>query len=208
MSEFCTCGAQLPLDALFCHKCGKPQRELVVPETVAPPPVTEFTPPALATILTPPAATQLPLNFHNRAAVKIALLVAAVATLLSFLPYLNWFLGGFLAVFLYRRRTGQLLNLESGVRMGWITGLMTFAIMALLLAFSLVTLQAIGGVSAFQTQFKGMVDPRVIESFKMLQSPAELAKLLVQFFVFTTLLNMAGGALGVKLTGLNRPTGS
>ena len=23
--EFCTCGAQLPPDARFCHKCGKPQ---------------------------------------------------------------------------------------------------------------------------------------------------------------------------------------
>jgi len=32
MSEFCSCGAQLPPDALFCHKCGKPQRELVAPE--------------------------------------------------------------------------------------------------------------------------------------------------------------------------------
>jgi hypothetical protein len=207
MPEFCTCGAQLPPDALFCHKCGKPQRDIIVPETVAPPEVVEFAP--LARALPPVAAAkQLPLDFHNRAAVKIALLVAGLATLLSFLPYLNWFLGGFLAVFLYRRRTGQLLNLESGVRMGWITGLMTFGMMTLLLGFSLVSLQAMGGVSAFQTQFKGMVDPRVIESFKMLQSPQELAKLLVQFFVFTTLLSMAGGALGVKLTRLNRPTGS
>ena len=23
--EYCTCGAQLPPDARFCHKCGKPQ---------------------------------------------------------------------------------------------------------------------------------------------------------------------------------------
>jgi len=202
MAETCTCGAQLPPDALFCHKCGKPQRELVIPETVAPPPP-EFLPPPPPAVR--PIAAPLPLNFHNRAAVKIALLVSALATLLSFMPYLNWFLGGFLAVFLYRRRTGQLLNLESGVRMGWITGLMTFAIMALLLAFSLVTLQAVGGISAFQAEFKGMVDPRVVESFKMLQSPSELAKLLLQFFVFTTLLSMAGGALGVKLTGLHRP---
>ena len=202
MQEFCSCGAELPPDALFCHKCGKPQRELVTPEILPPPPPPpEVTPPVRV-------ATPLPLNFRNRAAVRIALLVSALATLLSFLPYLNWFMAGFLAVFLYRRRTGQLLNLESGVRMGWITGLMTFAIMAALLGFSLVTLQAIGGISAFQAQFKGTVDPRVLESFKLLQSPPELAKLLLQFFVFTTLLSMAGGALGVKLTGLNRPTGS
>ena len=28
MPEFCSCGSELPPDALFCHKCGKPQREL------------------------------------------------------------------------------------------------------------------------------------------------------------------------------------
>jgi len=204
MPEFCTCGAQLPPDALFCHKCGKPQREIVTPEPVAPPAnVPPPSPPA-----TPPTAVPpIPLNFHNRAAVKIALLVAGLATLLSFLLYLNWFLAGFLAVFLYRRRTGQVLNLESGVRMGWITGLMTFAIMMVILACFAVSVHAIGGVAVLQQQFKGVVDPKVIESFKMLQNPADLAMVLVQFFVFTTLLSMAGGALGVKLAG-NRPTGS
>jgi hypothetical protein len=211
MPEFCTCGAQLPPDALFCHKCGKPQREIVVPETVAPPPAAAFALPTPAT-LTAPVATSAPLNFHNRAAVKIALLVAGLATLLSFLLYLNWFLAGFLAVFLYRRRTGQVLNLESGVRMGWITGLMIFGMMVLILGFFGVSVQAIGGVAAFQAESKGMMDPRMAESLsvflKMLSSPSELAMVLVQFFVFTTLLSMAGGALGVKLAGLNRPTGS
>lgn len=207
MPDFCTCGAQLPPDALFCHKCGKPQREIVVPETFAPPPP-PYAPPATAASLTPPALAPLPLNFHNRAAVKIALLVAGLATLLSFLLYLNWFLAGFLAVFLYRRRTGQPLNLESGVRMGWITGLMIFAMMVVVLACFAVSVHAIGGVSALQNQFKGVVDPKVIESFKMLQNPADLAMVLVQFFVFTTLLSMAGGALGVKLVRPNRPTGS
>jgi len=204
MAEFCTCGAQLPPDALFCHKCGKPQRELVVPETVAPPP--SAAPPPPVSVASPAPASQ-PLNFHNRAAVKIALLVAGLSTLLSFLLYVNWFLAGFLAVFLYRRRTGQVLNLESGVRMGWITGLMTFGIMVLILGCFGVSVQAIGGVSAFEAQFKGMMDPHMTEFLKVLTTPSQLAMVLVQFFVFTTLLSMAGGALGVKLAG-NRPSGS
>ena len=33
MPDFCTCGAELPPDARFCHRCGKPQREEVIPET-------------------------------------------------------------------------------------------------------------------------------------------------------------------------------
>src|SRR5258708_21315931 len=45
MPDFCSCGAQLPEDARFCHKCGKPQREEIV---VEPPPA----PPAAAA---PPA---------------------------------------------------------------------------------------------------------------------------------------------------------
>jgi len=28
MPDNCTCGAELPPDSLFCHKCGKPQREI------------------------------------------------------------------------------------------------------------------------------------------------------------------------------------
>jgi hypothetical protein len=204
MPELCTCGAELPPDALFCHKCGKPQRDIVVPETVTP---QVTVPPDPAASAPTPTVKPLPLNFHNRAAVKIALLVAGLATLLSFLLYLNWFLAGFLAVFLYRRRTGQVLNLESGVRMGWITGLMTFGIMVLILGCFGVSVQAIGGVSAFQAEFKGMMDPRMTEFLKMLSNPSELAMVLVQFFVFTTLLSMAGGALGVKLR-INRPTGS
>ena len=32
MPDFCTCGAQLPPDSLFCHKCGKPQRDVIEPE--------------------------------------------------------------------------------------------------------------------------------------------------------------------------------
>jgi uncharacterized membrane protein len=175
-----------------------------VPETVTP---QVTVPPDPAASAPTPTVRPLPLNFHNRAAVKIALLVAGLATLLSFLLYLNWFLAGFLAVFLYRRRTGQVLNLESGVRMGWITGLMTFGIMVLILGCFGVSVQAIGGVSAFQAEFKGMMDPRMTEFLKMLSNPSELAMVLVQFFVFTTLLSMAGGALGVKLR-INRPTGS
>ena len=35
---------------------------------------------------------------------------------------------GFLAVYLYSRRTGQMLSLRSGARMGWITGIFSFTL--------------------------------------------------------------------------------
>jgi hypothetical protein len=194
MPEFCTCGAQLPDDALFCHKCGKAQRDIVEPEPIAPP-AEEIAPPV---VIRPQAAA---LNFHNPVAIRIALAAAAIATLLSFVPYLNWLAAGFFAVFFYRRRTGHMLNMESGVRMGWMTGIITFGIMALLLTFSLVFFQVAGGIAQVQADFKNAVDPRVLEALKHLQSGPEIASLLVQLFVFTTLLSMAGGALGAKMTG-------
>ena len=193
MADFCTCGAELPPDALFCHKCGKPQREIVDPEPFEP--VVVVPPPVAAP---PPAPTP---SFGNPVAIRIALAAAAVATLMSFLPYLNWLAAGFFAVFFYRRRTGALLNMESGVRMGWITGVMMFGMMALLLTVSMLFFQAAGGIAAVQAEFKNAVDPRVLEALKSLQSGTEVFRLLVQLFVFTTLLSMAGGALGAKMVG-------
>ncbi len=161
--DFCTCGAQLPPDALFCHKCGKPQREIVAPEP-APPPA--YDPPAQSAKLRIEPPPQL--GFRNPVAIKISLGVAVVATLLSFLPYLNWLAAGFFAVFFYRRRTGAHLNMESGVRMGWMTGILMFAIMAIMLACSLVFLQAAGGLGALQAQLKSAVDPRVLDALRIL----------------------------------------
>jgi predicted amidophosphoribosyltransferase len=55
MPEFCTCGAELPPDARFCHRCGKPQREEIEPETVAP--IPPGTPAVVAAVTTSPEAT-------------------------------------------------------------------------------------------------------------------------------------------------------
>ncbi len=193
MPEYCTCGAHLPPDALFCHKCGKPQREIVEPEPIAP----------VQAPIEPPLAPQVevrPLNFHNPIALRTALIAAVAATLLIFLPYVNWLAAGFIAVALYRRRTGLLLNVESGIRMGWITGVLTFAIAAVILALALILLRFSGGVAAIQAELKNsMMDPRMIEAVKQLQNPRVVALGMVQGFVFMTLFSMAGGALGAKM---------
>lgn len=189
--DFCTCGAQLPPDALFCHKCGKPQREIVTPEIQAP-------------VVPPPAAPRPeapPLSFHNRVAVRIALLVALSATALFFLPYVNWFAAGFFAVLLYRRRTGFLLNMESGVRLGWITGLLMFAMLVVLFVVSMFAIRALGGVAVVQAQFKTAFDPKVLEALKALENAPEMAGQLVVMFFFVTCLSMAGGALGARIVG-------
>ena len=201
MAEYCSCGAQLPPDALFCHKCGKAQRELVAPE------IESNTYPAAVEAVVPPVPPPesrpepLPLNFHNPVALRIALVVALSATALFFLPYVNWFAAGFFAVFLYRRRTGCLLSMESGVRMGWITGILMFVMLALLLTVTMIAFSALGGVSALQMEFKTAIDPKVLEAMKALQNGRAVVGQLIFMFFFVTCLSMAGGALGAKLVG-------
>jgi hypothetical protein len=209
MPEFCTCGAQLPPDSLFCHKCGKPQRDVIAPEP-EPESVVEFIPPAAAPVAAEPQPAAL--NFHNLVAVRIAFVVAPVAFLLSWIPAVNlvlWIAAGFLAVFFHRRRTGVLLNVRGGVRLGWITGVLMFAITTVIFTLTIVPVAANGGIATlFRQQLKNPTDPNVQEALRMLETAPGLAAILVvmlfMLFVFITLLSMAGGALGAKFGSRNQ----
>jgi len=216
MPEFCTCGAELPPDARFCHRCGKPQREEIVPETVArPPEVVAVAPPGPDGAHPPSAPSSV--NFHNRTAVRIGLLMAGIASLLSALPTMAaglvglaiwWMTAGFLSVYIYRRRTGQFLTVDSGLRMGWITGLLGSTITSVVFTVSVVPLIRGGGLATlYQEQFHKMYgnDPNVQQALKMLENPSSLAMVVVFvllfFFLIITFLCTAGGALGAKLVG-------
>ena len=150
MPEFCSCGAQLPPDALFCHKCGKPQVEF---------PTVEEQPFVAPKIEPRPVVIEVPdINFKNRVAVRIGLLTAAIASLLISLPipmYLNilWMLGclgssGFLAVYLYNRRTGDELSVRKGARMGWITGVFCFVIATIFFTITVISLSSQGELAS------------------------------------------------------------
>jgi len=204
MPEFCSCGAQLPPDALFCHKCGKAQRDIVVPEQ--PPAPAYLQPAADQPILRP---EPLPLNFHNPIAVRIAMLVALCAALLVFtvLPILSWMAAGFFAAVFYKRRTGSRLNAGAGVRIGWITGIIMFGIWTVVLT-ALAVPAAISGklLTTFQEQMRNSPwqDPQMLQQMThMLQTGEGMATAVIAFFfmlfVFIICLSMAGGALGAML---------
>jgi hypothetical protein len=204
MPDFCTCGAQLPDDALFCHKCGKPQRETTPEDWEPVPPPVEAAPPPVAAA--PPAVV----DFRNPLAVRIGFTMAALATLLVWIPLVNYAVAGFAATWFYRRRTGVPLNVAGGVRMGWITGVLMFAI-----SLVVVSAQALvsGGLGQqLQQQLRTLPngdDPAVRQVLAFFQSPAGLALAvgvsLVLMFVAATGLSMAGGALGARLAGRGDP---
>ena len=201
MPEYCTCGAQLPPDALFCHKCGKPQREILTPEAPPEPEPASLPPPS------PPLREALPLDFRNGAAVRIGLIVAAVSTVVFFiLPFLNWIFGGFLTAFLYKRRTGALLNLGAGVRLGWITGVLAFALYVIPFAIELPRMNS-QLAARLRSTLSGQ-DPVLMEQMlRFFQSGAGTAALvafsLMAMFLIITFLSIAGGALAAKVVGRN-----
>jgi len=204
--DFCTCGAQLPPDARFCHKCGKPQYDYpgLEEEPVQPPPLP-----------LPVVAAAPEISFHNRLAVRIGFLVALTAFLpfmflqaIPFLPAVIAFLTGFLAVFSYSRFTGQSLSVRSGARMGWITGIFSFAIIALLFSLSMLVVATQG--KAVVDHFKEYQGPffhpktdQIEAVTKLLQDPAtfatEMLGVLLLFFIMLTALPVLGGALGAKV---------
>ncbi|MGA2599659.1 MAG: zinc-ribbon domain-containing protein [Bryobacteraceae bacterium] len=213
MPEFCTCGAQLPPDARFCHKCGKPQYDYPgVEETEqaqAPPPL----PPPLPDAVAAARAAQ-EISFRNKTAVGIGFMVAVAAMLAFLLPggllfpilrlIVGFFLAGFFATKWYARRTGQPLSIRSGARMGWITGIFSFAMFVALFTVQVISLSNEGGLVAFYKKQMPTQDPNIEQIMKGLGDPVISAVLiiaaLVMFFVLFTTLPMLGGAVGAKLS--------
>ncbi len=204
MAEFCTCGAELPPDARFCHKCGKPQREEPLLDESA----REESPPEVIQ----PASAPPVVNFHDPVAVRVGFFGALFANLLNLLPYLVlgcplWVLAaGFLCVYLYNRRTGRLLSVRSGARMGWITGVLSFAIFTVFFTFSFISAVR-SGTFADRQQLSQIpfLQGNLDQVIAMMQSPVGLAinlafSLAVLFVVFT-MFATAGGALGARVLG-------
>jgi hypothetical protein len=212
--EFCTCGAELPPDARFCHKCGKPQREEMPAEIV------ETAPPQVMAQAPPASALPHRIDFHNTAALRVGFLCAVLANFINLLPYLLlgcplWLLlSGFMAAYLYERRTGQALSVRSGARMGWLTGLFSFAIFTVFFTLSFVMSVRSGAFANIDRNqlnqipfLQGNVD-QVIEELK---SPVGLATNLVVslmiLFAVCTLFSILGGALGAKVLSKGAASG-
>lgn len=203
MPDRCTCGAVLPEDALFCHRCGKPQREILA---VEPEPAPPAPPPMPDAALEPP-----PIGFHNALAVRIGLLVGVLSIIVSAItgqitvlqavePL--WLIGaGFFAVFLYRRRTGRRLSTLSGAHLGWISGIFGFLIVAIMLTVIAAAMSEPAAVSAMRDQWSGAgrSEADLNRMIEALHSPEKIAVILATVLLLFSVLPAFGGALGAKL---------
>ncbi len=224
MSEFCTCGARLVEDALFCHRCGRPVRELVAPETEEPPAQERTEEQVPAGIPGAPEAGMAESGpaFQNSAAVRVGFLVAVLVQLASTLSALAGASilmpllllgGGFYAAVLYMRRTGSPLTIIEGARVGWITGIFTFVIATVFFTAGMAALTASGdlGKAWEESLAKMNLSPEAIERFRrMISDPKTfaftlIAGLIFQFF-FLTIFCSLGGALGARLRGPRQPS--
>lgn len=217
VTPYCTCGARLPEDARFCHKCGKPQRD----EELAIEPRQEE---AVQTPLPAPiTAEPLPISFRNTAAVRIGLLVSFLVALMLMVPgfvqqalsiglpggiLILWQVivlvaAGFFSVYLYYLRTGQYLTVGSGARMGWISGVFCFLVM--LVMFTVVVAASDVGIGQFFEQsISTSGTPETRSQFReVLSSPVGVGLVLlfaiVTSLAITALFSIAGGALGAKV---------
>jgi hypothetical protein len=204
--EYCTCGAQLPPDARFCHKCGKPQREEDVP--------VEEQPVALPILPTPVVVEPPPIGFRNATAVRVALATGIPIFLLSVLlsrvaeplALAVPVAGGFFTVYLYRLRTGQRITVLAGARLGWLSGIIVFAILAMLLTVTVAVLSQPDFVQNLRDQMgkmSSLSQEEITKNVDLLRTPSGVAQALLGTFLSYTLLTALGGAVGAKLLNRN-----
>jgi hypothetical protein len=191
----CSCGASLPEDARFCHKCGQPQYEEDIARLNA---VEEPPPPPTASLPTP-ATSLRPLariSFANGRAVRITLSVAAFSLLAVFFVALIapaliiplFLAAGFSAVRIYINRTNESLNPSGAAFLGAMPWIWFFL------------LQAIGIIFLFFSPeghevVKAMKNPDYIQ---ILNDPAKQVFPLLMGFVIGTASGALGGIIAVR----------
>lgn len=198
MEARCTCGAVLPEDARFCHKCGKPQFDEDIERIAAQEPA----PPA-PQVAQAPAPTRI--GFGNSRAVLITMataacslvLLCAAAVVAPILGPLILCLAGFMAVRFYKRRTPEPVSPGGGAFLGLMTGLWLFLVLAICAAVTSIYISSPDGREMLRASM-----PKVPEVAKMLDDPHQflmgiLMGLIPTFFI-ATISAAFGGLLAAR----------
>lgn len=201
MQPRCSCGALLPEDARFCHKCGKPQYE----EDIARLRAEESTPAPVAHVVVEAAPSNI--GFGNKHAVKITLAVAALSfIILSFaarvapgLALILLFGSGFAAASLYRARTSQAITMKAGATLGAMTWLWLFLVFLIGTTVSLTSEQNREAMKAAM--------PKVPEVTQVMNDPQQMVLVILMAIVFLFFLGTVSAAFGGMLAARLQPRG-
>ncbi len=196
----CSCGAVLPEDARFCHKCGKPQYE----EDIARMNAAET--PSLVPVAPPITISQPPsrIGFSNRRAVRITLAVAgfsllAISIIANLAPPLLFPIlvaAGFTSVRVYLSRTAENLTTSGGAALGAMTWLWLYLLEAIGTAFVVFTAQGREIVKALKSP----------ELAQLIDDPQKLVPTLILFLVVGAVSGAVGGVLAVRWQPRNGPS--
>jgi hypothetical protein len=209
----CTCGAQLPDDARFCHRCGRPQFE----EDIA-----RMQDEALQAAPVPPTpSAPVRIDFSNRKAVMVSIAVsmltlfvftassvlAPFAASLLLLPLFCF--AGFTAARWYTKQTGQSITAQAGARLGFMTALWAFLVVVVICVFMAVFISNPQWRGQLVEMINTQGNPAAAQIVKMLDDPRKfillmMGELLVNFCLFT-FPSMLGGMLGVRYGGKKLP---
>ncbi len=226
MEGHCTCSAKLAEAARFCHRCGRPVRDddplLLPPEPdeaePAEPELSDIDRPSVKLesnqpqlVTDPPmievsfrSALAVRVGFLAASIVQLVLMLVAMAHIVQLLP-LVLAAGGAYAVVLFSRRAGRVPSIMEGARMGWITGVFSFAISTVLFTAGLV-ISGKGIVPIFEENLKtaGLDSASSNKALELIRDPQVLILFVVLMLVFNFLLvcvvSSLGGALGARLT--------
>ncbi len=203
MNPRCTCGAILPDDARFCHKCGKPQYEEDIARLSGQEPVPA---PVLPPIVPSKVAASSGVSFRDSRAVWITIAVAAVTMVamiaLGFLfpPLFPIVLcgAGFAATRLYNQKALQPLTAAGAARLGWMTGLWLFLAVAVMFAMAAIVVSNQQGWEQIKSIWAQVPQASKLVSMSQHEVLMQLLIDLPFFFLLFTLLPGLGGILGAK----------
>jgi hypothetical protein len=200
----CNCGALLPEDARFCHKCGKPQYEEDIVRLSA----ADSAPAPLPPPLQLASARLSRIGFRNPRAVGITLTVAALSLVaLSVVaqigvPPLGLLIlcaAGFAAARLYRNRTAEPLTPIGGATLGAMTYLWLFVVAAIGTIFTLSTQDGRNMLKAAM--------PQAPELDKILNDPSQFMVVMVAALVLSFFIGTLAAAFGGMLAARLQPRG-
>ena len=217
MDQSCyKCGQLVAEGKPFCPHCFAPQIRVLVAEPVAAPlPLTEAAAvPDADHFRASETVPVLAVPMHWSRAFRPCALAALVASLLMSLglnPFVAMFSVGFLGVVFFRQgQAAAVLRASTGARLGALSGLLWFAMSAILEALVVLVLHKgpelrQGLTSVIEQAASRTSDPQVLAVFDRLKTPDGLEFLmvfgLISGFVASILLATLGGALGGAIFG-------